>query len=144
MGNWPFGTKQWWLDEKQIFSDDLKKRILWEIINTASFYSFIMNFAFPHFSFPPGFNPVTRTFTKVLLPYLLKKCLMQKSLSKCDIFMNELHDFERVENYNKILLHKISIHLSITGSILQDHPCRNFFDCIINRLRKIKTERKIS
>ena len=80
MGNWPFGTKQWWLDEKQIFSDDLKKRILWEIINTASFYSFIMTFAFPHFSFPPGFNPVTRTFTKVLLPYLLKKCLMQKSL----------------------------------------------------------------
>ena len=65
---------------KKNFSDDLKKRILWEIINTASFYSFIMNFAFPHFSFPPGFNPVTRTFTKVLLPYLLKKCLMQKSL----------------------------------------------------------------
>ena len=97
------------------------------------------------FSFPPGFNPVTRTFTKVVLPYLLKKkCLMQKSLSKRDIFMNELHNFERVENYDKILLHKISIHLSITGSILQEHPCGNFFDCIINRLRKIKTERKIS
>ena len=82
MGNWPFGTKQWWRDEKLIFSDDLKKRILWEIINTASFYSFIMNFAFPHFSFPPGFNPVTRTFTKVVLPYLLKKVLNAKKSLK--------------------------------------------------------------
>ena len=64
MGNWPFGTKQWWLDEKQIFSDDLKKRILWEIINTASFYSFIMNFAFPHFLFSTRFQSRDKNFYK--------------------------------------------------------------------------------
>ena len=34
------------------------------------------------FSFPPGFNPVTRTFTKVVLPYLLKKVLSAKKVSQ--------------------------------------------------------------
>ena len=39
--------------------------------------------------------------------------------------MNELHNFERVENYDKIILHKIPMPLSITGSILQEQHFPN-------------------
>ena len=99
------------------------------------------------FSFPLGFNPVTRTLTKVMLLHL-KKCLMQKSLYKCDIFMNELHNFERVENYDKILLHKIPMPLSITGSILQEqhflneNSWRNFLTALSIGFAKSKLNAK--
>ena len=82
MGNWPFGTKQWWLDEKQIFSDDLKKRILWEIINTASFYSFIMNFAFPHFLFSTRFQSRDKNFYKGGVALSTEKVLNAKKSLK--------------------------------------------------------------